>query len=67
MLGEKPGLVVKADGSRSRGRGFEPRRRILGHTKKILKKETLMFKTEIKSNVVLKQFHITTHKNFNKL
>ena len=24
---EEPGLVVKADGSRSIGRGFEPRRR----------------------------------------
>jgi hypothetical protein len=32
--GEKPGLVVKADGSRSRGRGFEPRHRILDGCKR---------------------------------
>jgi hypothetical protein len=33
-LGEKPGLVVKADGSRSRGRGFEPWHRILDGCKR---------------------------------
>jgi hypothetical protein len=32
--GEKPGLVVKADGSRSRGRGFEPRHCILDGCKR---------------------------------
>ncbi len=32
--GKKPGLVVKADGSRSRGREFEPRHRILDGCKR---------------------------------